>query len=107
MGVCADNVKETHFAKRCRERGITETDTDVLFDNIRRAIEGGYDEYVKHVLTRDGGRFWRFKCAEGYFYAVTGKNDSFPRTVMTQEMFRHKRWAEKAKRGRKRPRKKR
>jgi hypothetical protein len=97
-------MNETHFNARCRERGITSTDPDLIFRGIKWAIERGRDDLCKMVMRTKAGRFWRFRCPEGIYYVVTGENDTNPRTVLTQDMMRNKKYAKKkAKKGQQRP----
>lgn len=89
----------THFNLRCRERGIVKSDLDLLHRGLRWAIEQGRDDLCEMVLKYKDVRYWRFRCPDGIFYAVTGENDNQPRTVVTQSILRKKKWA--AKRNRK------
>lgn len=88
-------MSSSHFNQRCRERGITTTDLDTLLYGICWAVEKGRDDICEKVLTYRDGRYWRFRCPDGVFYAVTGLKDPRPRTVITQEMLRKKKWAKK------------
>lgn len=93
---------QTHFNQRCLERGITKTDPNQLFTSIKHAIENNTG-LVDKVLVRPNGTYWRFRCEDGIFYAITGNSDPRPRTVITQQMMRSKKWAHKQeKRGRRR-----
>lgn len=94
-----------HFAARCRERGITETDPYVLADEIRQAVSMDGAGHMDRVMkTADGrGTIWRFSVPEGIFYAVVN-NEGHPMTVLTQDMVRKKKWAnKKRKKGHRRP----
>jgi hypothetical protein len=82
----------THFAKRCRERGLGGVDTNALWHDLLRAIEAGHLD-LAHRSHK--GRYWRFFANGGTFYAVTGLDDCRPRTVITQDMLRNKKWAHK------------
>lgn len=90
---------ETHFGQRCRERGITGIDTDLLFRGIIFGIEHNREDLVEHVKDdpERGSRYWRVKVPNnGIFYVVTGMDDARPRTVYTQRMMRSKKWAMKS-----------
>lgn len=96
-----------HFARRCRERGITSTCPDQIARELRQAVAGGGTalEVAQRVMPclRGGADIWRFRVREGIFYAVIGP-DGNPRTILTQEMIRKKKWARKRqKRGQVRP----
>lgn len=96
-----------HFARRCRERGITSTCPYQIARELKQAVSGGgtsleVAQKVMPCLTGDND-IWRFKVSEGIFYAVIGPEGG-PRTVLTQEMIRKKKWARKRqKRGHFRP----
>lgn len=77
---------EPHFVKRCRERGIRQTDPWLLMKEIRTAIRTGNDDFCQLVKPFSDGIYYRFKVPEGVFYVVTS-NDGHPRTVITQKMF--------------------
>lgn len=98
--------RQSHFSQRCAERGIVNTDVDLLFAGITWAIQENRDDLVEKVLETKSTRFWRFRCPDGIFYAVTALDNGRPMTVLTQEMMRRKKWGAKAARGRKQPKKK-
>lgn len=75
-----------HFRERCYERGITTTCIKTLYAGIRWAIKNGRDDLVELAYREKGNFFWRFRCPDGIFYAVTHSRDSSPVTVYTQEM---------------------
>lgn len=90
-----------HFAQRARERGITETCTEMLQYDLRERIASGE---LDLVLTYREMRYWRFHVDEGIFYALTSLNGCVPITVYTQDMMRKKKWAAKMrKKGKWRP----
>lgn len=90
-----------HFEQRCLERGITRTDPAQLRDAISWAIAAKRDDLVDRMMTTADGVFWRFRCPDGIFYTVTGHGSDTPKTVLTQDMMRNKKWARKQqKRGR-------
>jgi hypothetical protein len=87
-----------HFAQRCKERGVNVDDPDMLAAGIRWAIENERDDLVQHVMTTHEGRFWRFAVPCGTIhYTLTGLHDAFPRTIITPEILRNKKWARKRK----------
>lgn len=86
-----------HFCQRCSERGITQTDTRLLQRGIAWAIVNKRDDLVERVMNLRDGVFWRFRCPDGIFYAVTQQDDPWPRTVLTQAMMRKKKFARRAK----------
>lgn len=90
-----------HFEERCRERGIVNTNIADLFKGLQWAIRSKRWDLVEKVAEGNGSKYWRFKCPDGIFYAVTPKGKHAPVTVFTQEMMRQKKWAIKAERGRK------
>ena len=91
----------SHFSQRARERGITETCTETLWNDLRDRIAAGD---LEHVLTYRKMRYWRFHVDEGIFYVLTSLNGCVPITVYTQDMMRNKKWAAKmAKKGMVRP----
>lgn len=95
--------KTHHFDQRCLERGIDTTCLFTLRNGISWAIQRARDDLVELVLTSETGKYWRFRCPDGIFYAVTKPDGHWPVTVVTQEMFRKKRWALKMqKRGKRR-----
>jgi hypothetical protein len=98
--------RQSHFSQRCVERGIVSTDTDMLFAGIKWAVEEGRDDLVEKVLETEEARFFRFRCPDGIFYAVTPLDSGRAMTVLTQDMMRRKKWGAKAARGRKIPKKK-
>ena len=80
-----------HFAQRCAERGINRTSSATLKADLARAVPlalGGCliaQRFVEHVIDApNGAGVWRFRVAEGVFYAVV--HLGFPRTVITQDM---------------------
>lgn len=95
----------THFAQRCRERGITRTEPDKLRRELAGAIEnyvpGEPNDAVEFVLAAGGASFWRFRVPEGVFYAVTIGPGCFPVTVYNQAMIRGKKAVERAKKRKK------
>lgn len=99
----------SHFNERCRERGITRTDPGILFEAIASSVrehdKGRYQERVEYVFTHNEGRFFRFRCEDGIFYAVVPTDGVRPVTVFTQAMMRAKRRARKTARLHKRDRK--
>jgi hypothetical protein len=86
-------MMDTHFQNRCRERGIVSTDLDLLFQGISWAIDNARDDLVEMVLKTKKARFWRFRCPDGIFYAVTCLRNGRPQTVLTQAMMRKKKFA--------------
>lgn len=80
-----------HFAQRCAERGIRQTPAAVLKADLAQAVPqalGGClvaQRFVEHVVDApNGAGVWRFRVAEGVFYAVV--HLGHPRTVITQDM---------------------
>lgn len=95
-------IDNSHFGVRCRERGITESDTHWLWKRLVRSIDRD-DGFAELVKTTDKSRFWRFECWEGTFFAVTKTDNSLPMTIYTPEMFRNvKRRLKLHKKGKKR-----
>lgn len=93
---------QTHFGIRCRERGIDRSDTNWLWHRLVRSIDRR-DSFTDLAKATDTSQFWRFRCWEGTFYAVTKAGSSLPVTVYTQEMFKDmKRRIKLHKKGRKR-----
>ena len=89
-----------HFTTRCQERGITAC-PNALFIDIKRAVkmarqgEPMASDYLEKVPAPPGEQeIYRFRCADGIFYAVIAPN-GLPMTVLTQEMYRGKRFAAK------------
>ncbi len=82
-----------HFDQRCLERGIASIPGPILRANIERAIKGGRDDLVSFVMwAAKDSDIWRFRVAEGFFYAVVDKAASACKTVLTQDMLKwHKR----------------
>lgn len=93
-------MEDSHFNQRCRERGIVESDTDLLFDKLVEAIRalrhGEENGAIELALTTDAGQFFRFRVPEGLFYAVTEPGGWLPKTVYDQQMFRRARNAHRA-----------
>lgn len=79
----------SHWHTRCRERGITSTDCDVLYNGIKWAIENGRDDLVERAKSYKESVFWRFRCPDGIFYTITDRGKTFPKTVYTQEMYKN------------------
>lgn len=87
----------SHFEQRCVERGIVKTDHRALFTALRLAIaahdKGRWQTLVELVMTHEDARFWRFRCADGIFYAVTALDNTLPMTIFTQRMLNGKKRA--------------
>lgn len=79
-----------HFEDRCIERGIVTTDLQLLRAGIQWAIENGRADLVEEVkASHPSARYWRFRCRDGIFYAVTNEETgTWPATVLTQKMMR-------------------
>lgn len=103
----AFDIKETHFHRRCRERGIETADTAALWLWLRWAIEAERHDLVDLVLTEGGARYWRFTCQDGVFYTVTPIDRPLPMTILTQDMMRNKKRGAKMRKLRARGQKKR
>ena len=90
-------VMNKHFNQRCAERGITTTDADALYDALVLAVAGQRDDLAEFVMrSEDGeGEFWRFRCADGIFYALI--KGGRPVTIYTQRMINSVKWKRKAK----------
>ena len=89
-----------HFSQRCLERGITACPS-ALHSDLRLAVsmarngEPVASNYIEKVQSPEGTHeIYRFRCADGIFYAVVSANGN-PMTVLTQDMYRGKRFAAK------------
>lgn len=89
-----------HFHQRCAERGITACPS-VLRDDLRRAVKMARlgdpvaSDYVERVPSPgEQSEIYRFRVADGIFYAVVAQNGN-PMTILTQSMYRGKRFAAK------------
>ena len=81
-----------HFAQRCRQRGIASVEAATLKRSLEAAARAAAAgdlralDVVEHVLdTHTGAAVWRFRVAEGVFYALIGA-EGHARTVITQDM---------------------
>ena len=87
---------EFHFTRRCRQRGITKTDPHAVMSAIQvewRKLKAGEAAEIEPVMpgkVKDGEptHFYRFKVAEGYFYALMCEVNGFPLTVYSQREMR-------------------
>ncbi len=94
--------KIPHFVERCYESGITKTDPYVLQSELRDAVRSlgavtpsiDFVERVVPSYNHEDCTIYRFRIVEGIFYAPCGK-DGWPRTILTKEMVRKKKWAYK------------
>lgn len=84
-----------HFVDRCRERGIVESDPAELFASLIWAKSNGRDDFAEMAKRIEDAEYWRFSCLDGIFYAIFLEGRYTPSTVMTQGMYRQKRWAAK------------
>lgn len=75
-----------HFEKRCRERGILETDPTLLKNGLKWAVKNSRGDLVEKVLQHDGADHYRFRCPDGIFYAVFRDGIEYPLTVYDREM---------------------
>lgn len=80
-------MSDSHFAQRCRQRGITSVPGNILAAWLRDGI-AAKDENVARFVKRldDDCDLYRFIVPEGMFYAVVGREDHWPRTIFTQRM---------------------
>ena len=84
-----------HFQQRCIDRGITDTNSEALWEALRIAILDGNESMAEPVMPGDGEAWiYRFKVPEGIFYTVAGP-DGRPRTILTQGMVARKKQARK------------
>lgn len=81
-------MTDSHFAQRCRQRGITSIPGNILAARIMAAIRDKDETFVQFVKRLDDdGNLYRFAVEEGIFYCVAGA-DYWPRTLFTQTMKR-------------------
>jgi hypothetical protein len=81
-------MSDSHFARRCRERGIASVPGNILAAWLMQGIRDR-DENIARFVRRmdDECDLYRFIVPEGVFYCVAGA-DHWPRTLYTQEMKR-------------------
>ena len=78
-----------HFDQRCQERGISSIPGKTLRQNIERAIAEGRDDLVELVFHIDTAcSAWRFRVAEGVFYAICGRYSKRCITLYNREIMR-------------------
>lgn len=77
-----------HFSARCRERGIVETDTRLLFNGISWAIGKERWDLVERVFANGEATFYRFRCPDGVYFAVVKGVDDVPVTVYDKGMLK-------------------
>ena len=78
-----------HFDQRCQERGISSIPGKTLRQNIERAIAEGRDDLVELVFHIDTAcSAWRFRVAEGVFYAICGRHSKPCITLYHREIMR-------------------
>lgn len=76
-----------HFGKRAQERGISSVPGDVLALAIAEAVRRGRDDLVARLYaTHEGTILYRFRVAEGLFYAIVSPHGR-PVTCYDQAMF--------------------
>ena len=81
---------ETHFQKRCRERGVSGVNLITLQDDIERAVGGGNEDFAETVFKSmgEGCGLYRFHVPSGVFYAVVNASVPVALTVYTQAQVR-------------------
>ena len=89
-------MHETHFQKRCRQRGVSGVNLVVLQDEIERAVADGNEDFAEMVF-RDmgqGSSLYRFQAPSGIFYAVVNSTGKAV-TAYNQEIMKNVRSARK------------
>jgi len=92
-------MNTTHFEEQCVARGITSVCPKKLAKRISEAVRTSGD-FVEYVFSGSHGKvFYRFKCADGTFYALVKPVSGKCITLYTQKMMKSVRIGRKRARG--------